>query len=47
MPSLAHGAAAPVAWLTEISSAVGQFGGSGDVAGFQESLVTAAETHAG
>lgn len=47
VPSLAHGAAAPVAWLTEISSAVGQFGGSGDVAGFQESLVTAAETHAG
>lgn len=47
VPSLAHGAAAPVAWLTEISSAVGQFGGSGDVATFQESLVTAAETHAG
>lgn len=47
VPSLAHGAAAPVAWLTEISSAVGQFGSSGDVATFQESLVTAAETHAG
>jgi glucose/mannose transport system substrate-binding protein len=47
VPSLAHGAAAPVAWLTEISSAVGQFGGSGDVASFQEALVTAAETHAG
>ena len=47
VPSLAHGAAAPVAWLTEITSAVGQFGGSGDVAGFQDSLVAAAENHAG
>ncbi len=47
VPSLAHGAAAPVAWLTEITSAVGQFGQSGDVAGFQDTLVSAAETHAG
>jgi glucose/mannose transport system substrate-binding protein len=47
VPSLAHGAAAPVAWLTEITSAVGAFGQSGDVAAFQEALVSAAETHAG
>lgn len=47
VPSLAHGAAAPVAWLTDITSAVGQFGGSGDVAGLQDALVAAAESHAG
>ncbi|HEU4513895.1 MAG TPA: ABC transporter substrate-binding protein [Nocardioidaceae bacterium] len=47
VPSLAHGAAAPVAWLTEITSSVGQFGQTGDVAGFQDALVSAAETHAG
>ncbi len=47
VPSLAHGAAAPVAWLTEITSAVGQFGGSGDVAQFQDALVAAAEQNAG
>lgn len=47
VPSLAHGAAAPVAWLTDITSAVGQFGQSGDVAGFQDALVSAAESHAG
>ena len=47
VPSLAHGAAAPVAWLTDITSAVGQFGGSGDVAGFQDALVAAAESHSG
>lgn len=47
VPSLAHGAAAPVAWLTEITSAVGQFGGSGDVEEFQKGLVTAAQNHLG
>jgi glucose/mannose transport system substrate-binding protein len=47
VPSLAHGAAAPVAWLTDITSAVGQFGGSGDVAQLQDALVTAAQNHAG
>lgn len=47
VPSLAHGAAAPVAWLTDITSAVGQFGGSGDVAGFQDALVAAAESRLG
>ena len=41
VPSLAHGAAAPVAWLTDITSAVGQFGGSGDVAGLQVALFAA------
>ena len=47
VPSLAHGAAAPIAWMNDISSAVGQFGSSGDVAGLQDALVTAAETHSG
>lgn len=47
VPSLAHGAAAPVAWLTEITSAVGQFGGSGDVEEFQKGLVDAAAKHVG
>jgi glucose/mannose transport system substrate-binding protein len=47
VPSLAHGAAATVAWLGEITSAVGQFGTSGDVGAFQDALVTAAQTHAG
>jgi glucose/mannose transport system substrate-binding protein len=47
VPSLAHGAAAPVAWLTEITSAVGQFGNTGDVGQLQDALVTAAQNHAG
>lgn len=47
VPSLAHGAAAPIAWMNDISSAVGQFGSSGDVAGFQDALVAAAESHTG
>lgn len=47
VPSLQHGAAAPVAWLTEITSAVGQFGSTNDVGQFQDALVAAAENHAG
>jgi glucose/mannose transport system substrate-binding protein len=47
VPSLAHGAATPVAWLNDISSAVGQFGSGGDVDQLQQALVTAAETHTG
>jgi glucose/mannose transport system substrate-binding protein len=47
VPSLMHGAATPVAWQTDIMSAVGQFGSSGDVGQFQDALVAAAETHAG
>jgi len=45
VPSLAHGAAAPVSWLTDITSAVGQFGSTNDVAGFQKALVAAADSH--
>ena len=47
VPSLAHGAATPVAWLTDIQSAIGQFGSTNDVGQLQDALVTAAETHAG
>jgi len=45
VPSLAHGAAAPVAWLTDITSAVGQFGNTTDVGQLQDALVAAAENH--
>lgn len=45
VPSLAHGAAAPVAWLTDITSAVGQFGTTQDVGQLQDALVSAAQTH--
>jgi glucose/mannose transport system substrate-binding protein len=47
VPSLAHGAAAPVAWLSEITSAVGQFGSTNDVGQFQDALVAAADAHMG
>ena len=46
VPSLAHGAAAPVAWLTDITSAVGQFGNTSDVGQLQDALVAAAQSHA-
>ena len=45
VPSLTHGAAAPVAWSNEIMSAVGQFGSTNDVGQFQDALVAAADTH--
>ncbi|MGH3714777.1 MAG: ABC transporter substrate-binding protein [Micromonosporaceae bacterium] len=45
VPSLAHGAAASIGWLTDITSAVGQFGSGGDVAKLQTALVEAAKKH--
>ena len=45
--SLAHGAAAPVSWLTDVTSAVAKFGSNEDVAELQEGLVAAAEKNAG
>ena len=44
--SLAHGAAASVSWLTDVTSAVSKFGSNQDVAELQESLAAAAEKHA-
>jgi glucose/mannose transport system substrate-binding protein len=40
--SLAHGAAAPVSWSTDISSAIGKFGTDGDVDSFLSALDAAA-----
>lgn len=46
-PSLAHGAATPVAWLNDISDATSKFTtGASDVSGYQEELATIAESHA-
>jgi len=47
VPSLAHGAAASVTWLTDITAAVAKFGSNGDLAEFQDGLVAAAEKNAG
>ncbi len=44
--SLAHGAAASVSWLTDVTAAVAKFGSNNDVAELQEGLVAAAEKHA-
>lgn len=44
--SLAHGAAASVSWLTDVTAAVAKFGSNNDVAELQEGLAAAAETHA-
>jgi glucose/mannose transport system substrate-binding protein len=45
-PSLAHGAATPVAWLNEISDATSKFTtGASDAAGYQEELASIAEKH--
>ncbi|WP_121254745.1 ABC transporter substrate-binding protein [Nocardioides ferulae] len=41
--SLAHGAAAPISWLTDITSAVAKYGSTGDVDGMQSDLAAAAE----
>ncbi|PWB98466.1 ABC transporter substrate-binding protein [Homoserinimonas hongtaonis] len=41
--SLAHGAAASIAWSGDISSAVGRFGSDKDVAALQSALVDAAQ----
>ena len=45
--SLAHGAAASVSWLTDVTSAVAKFGSDEDVEALQEALVAAAEKNAG
>ncbi|WP_226961939.1 MULTISPECIES: ABC transporter substrate-binding protein [Streptomyces] len=42
--SLAHGAAAPVSWLTDITAAISEFGSGGDVASLQEDLAATAES---
>ncbi len=47
VPSLMHGAAAPVAWLSEIQSAIGQFSSTNDVGQLQDALVAAADAHMG
>ncbi|GAA5228874.1 ABC transporter substrate-binding protein [Paeniglutamicibacter antarcticus] len=44
--SLAHGAAVPVAWLNDLSTAVSKFGGDGDVAGLQDSAAATAQKFA-
>ena len=44
--SLAHGAAASVSWLTDVTSAVAKFGSNEDVGELQEGLAAAAEKHA-
>jgi glucose/mannose transport system substrate-binding protein len=44
--SRAHGAAASIAWQSDISSAVGRFGSDRNADALIEALVTAAETHA-
>ncbi|KQW47438.1 sugar ABC transporter substrate-binding protein [Nocardioides sp. Root1257] len=44
--SLAHGAAAPITWLTDITAAVAKFGSTGDVDGFQSDLADAADKNA-
>jgi glucose/mannose transport system substrate-binding protein len=45
VPSLAHGAAASLAWLEQITSAVGKFSADPDVATLQDDLVAAAEAN--
>ncbi|MBP2411699.1 glucose/mannose transport system substrate-binding protein [Arthrobacter stackebrandtii] len=44
--SLAHGAAVPVAWLNDLSTAVSKFGGDQDVAGLQDSAASIAAKYA-
>lgn len=44
--SLAHGAAASVSWLTDVTAAVSKFGSNNDVAELQKDLAAAAEKHA-
>ncbi len=46
-PSIAHGAAVPIAWLNDISDATSQFtSGASDLAAYQKALVDAADKHA-
>ncbi|WP_394216532.1 ABC transporter substrate-binding protein [Brachybacterium vulturis] len=45
-PSLAHGAATPVAWLNDVSDATSKFTtGASDVAGYQDELAAIAESN--
>lgn len=45
-PSIAHGAAVPIAWLNDISDATSQFtAGASDLAAYQKALVDAAGKH--
>ena len=41
--SLAHGAAAPIAWSADISSAVGKFGSDNDSESLIKALVAASD----
>ena len=43
VPSLEHGAATSIAWLNQITSAVGKFSADPDVGAFQDDLVAAAQ----
>jgi glucose/mannose transport system substrate-binding protein len=45
--SLEHGAAAPISWLTDITSAVAKYGSTGDLEAFQSELADAADKNAG
>lgn len=46
-PSIAHGAAVPVAWLNDLSDATSQFTtGASDLAAYQKALVAAADKYA-
>lgn len=45
--SLEHGAAAPISWLTDITSAVAKYGSTGNLEAFQSELADAAEKNAG
>lgn len=44
--SLAHGAAVPVAWLNDLSTAVSKFGGDGNVSALQDSAAAIADKFA-
>ncbi|MFP5347836.1 MAG: ABC transporter substrate-binding protein [Actinomycetes bacterium] len=46
VPSLAHGAAVPVSWLTDITTAVSQFSSQGDAKQLQSQLANAAKSNA-
>lgn len=45
VPSLAHGAAAPLAWLTDVTEAVSKFSANGNVEELQSGLASAAESN--
>jgi glucose/mannose transport system substrate-binding protein len=45
VPSLAHGAAVPIGWLTDITTAISQFSSQGDVEQLQSQLADAAQSN--